>query len=203
LSIDKIDVVYNGVDLEKFKAVNTSQTLGRLGINCDYILLVGSMDPRKNVQRALEAWLRIKDQAVEALLVVVGAANKKVFSELELPFHQSIIFTGYLQDNELIELYTHSKGLVFPSLYEGFGLPALESLACGTRVVISENTAVSEVVGRYGITIDPKSVDEISNGIRALLSCDMNFPYEECRAYISQMFSWSEVANKIVRRVRD
>jgi glycosyltransferase involved in cell wall biosynthesis len=120
----------------------------------DYVLAVGTLEPRKNLRRTAEAAARA---GVE--LRVVGARG---WGGVEIPG-----WLGEVSDDELVDLYRGARALVFPSLYEGFGIPILEAMACGTPVVTSLGGGTEEVAGDAAILVDPLDVDSIAAGIRA------------------------------------
>lgn len=136
-----------------------------------YVLSVGSLEPRKNLRRLLEAWRIVRGRAVKGLnLVVVGdKGDAAVFPDEPLDAaSDGVAFVGRV-DDALPAVYTGAEALAYPSTYEGFGLPPLEAMACGTPVVVGDRTALPEVVGDAGILVDPFDVEAIADGIgRAL-----------------------------------
>jgi len=173
---EKVTVIPNGVDdrfsprtPEEIQAVRRS-----LGIHAPaYILCVGSLEPRKNLRRLLEAWARVQpwlDADVE--LVVAGAkGSSRVFDTVQIdPLPPRVQFTGYVSDEQLPCLYAGALALVYPSLYEGFGLPPLEAMACGTPVVTSDGTSLPEVAAEAAVLVNPEDVDSIAQGIRHVVS---------------------------------
>jgi glycosyltransferase involved in cell wall biosynthesis len=178
VSPEKITVVLNGVD-ERFSPKSPEEILATrqsLGIKSpSYLLCVGSVEPRKNLRRLLEAWDQIHSSLPgEVELVVAGAKGSSlVFGDVALTsLPPRVHFTGYVSDEQLPSLYAGALGLVYPSLYEGFGLPPLEAMACGTPVVTSNNTSLPEVVGDAAILVEPEDSESIADGIRRLLSSE-------------------------------
>jgi glycosyltransferase involved in cell wall biosynthesis len=168
---EKVTVILHGVD-ERFKpqAEESVQEMRRvLGIESPaYLLYVGNLEPRKNLRRLIRAW-EIAQRSVpeEIELVVAGAKGSSlVFEQVALgAVPPRVRFTGYVPDQHLPALYAGSLALVYPSLYEGFGLPPLEAMACGTLVVTSSNTSLPEVVGDAATLVDAKDVHSIADGI--------------------------------------
>ncbi|NDJ85676.1 MAG: glycosyltransferase family 4 protein [Chloroflexi bacterium] len=138
-----------------------------------YILYVGSIEARKNLSRVLEAFASLKQSGVSHDLVIVGPQKWKYGAILEtlqrLKLENSVLFTGYVPETDLPIIYSGADVFVFPSLYEGFGLPVLEAMACGTAVVTSNTSSLPEVIGDAGLQVDPYSVDEIASAILRLL----------------------------------
>ena len=131
-----------------------------------YVLSVCSLEPRKNLKRLLEAWAKV-ERGRNVSLVVTGAKGASaVFREAcfgAVP--KSVIFTGYVAEENLPALYSGAACFVYPSLYEGFGLPILEAAACGAPVVTSNVTSIPEICGPSATLVDPRSVAEIVSAI--------------------------------------
>ena len=168
----KITVVPSGVDSRFFprgeqEVVRVRELLGLPSE--EYFLAVGSLEPRKNLGRLVEAWLRLSPEG--HALVIAGAEGKKlVFKGDPVPRSgPGIHWTGHVPDDLLPGLYSGARALIYPSVYEGFGLPPLEAMACGTPVVVGETTALGEVVGSAGILIDPHDTSAIADSIRTLM----------------------------------
>ena len=166
-----------------------------------YILSVGSQEPGKNRTRLIQAFQRIHGRQAGVQLVVVGqpawnhAHDQQLVRELKL--QQYVRFLGYVPDGDLPALYTGAMFSVFPSLYEGFGLPVLESMASGTPVLTSSVGATAEVAGDAAVLVDPYDVDAIADAIARLLD------EEELRVRLRTLgleragqFSWARTAQQ-------
>ena len=137
-----------------------------------YILSLGSIEPRKNLPRLFAAWERIRREVPdEVWLVVAGGKGKSsVFKDVGIQrLPPRVHLTGRVADELLPTLYSGALAFVYPSLYEGFGLPPLEAMACGTPVLTSNVTSLPEVVGDAGLLVDPYNVEAIAHGIRRLV----------------------------------
>ncbi len=157
---NKLNVIYNGVDYTTFSLVDRKQRdliKGKYPLN--YILCVGNVKPHKNLKVVVEAFNKIILEDDELYLIIVGKKEGFVNSDTKLlDFYANsnrIIFTGFVEDKELISLYQCAKCFIFPSLYEGFGLPPLEALAAGTRVLVSNMPPMDEVCGQMVEYFDP------------------------------------------------
>lgn len=140
-----------------------------------FLLYLGNFKPHKNVIALVDAFKKIKDQFPQYKLVLAGPLDDYGLSLKKYAAHigiaEKVIFTDTIREIDNPEaLLSLAEVFVFPSLYEGFGLPPLEAMACGTPVVASNLTSVPEVVGDAGITVNPRDIDEISNAIAYLLS---------------------------------
>jgi glycosyltransferase involved in cell wall biosynthesis len=139
-------------------------------LNVPYVLVVGSVQPRKNLGRLLRAWELVARDFPEYELVVAGGSSA-VFANTGLgKLPGRVKFLGYVAERHLAPLYTGATLFCYPSLYEGFGLPPLEAMACGTPVVTSSSTSLPEVVGDAAVLVDPAVVESIADGVRRVLS---------------------------------
>jgi glycosyltransferase involved in cell wall biosynthesis len=171
VSAEKVTVVLNGVGQEFSPRPSPEVTAMRtkLGISDQpYLLYVGSLEPRKNLSRLLQAWARVCEACPDTQLIVTGLSMKgsRVFSEVQLELiPPRVFFTGYVSAEDLPSLYSGAEAFIYPSLYEGFGLPPAEAMACGTPVITSLGTSLPEVVGDDAVLVDPHNVDSIAAGI--------------------------------------
>ncbi|GAB6137374.1 glycosyltransferase family 4 protein [Halanaerobaculum tunisiense] len=198
---DKIKVIYNGID-DSYKPIrNGLDTIKEKYKTGDkYILYVGNIKPHKNIPRLLKALSKVKNDN-NMKLVIVGKRDKaydqvfKVIDRYEL--EDNVIFTGFVPDNDLLLLYNAATLFVYPSLYEGFGLPPLEAMACGTPVITSNISSLPEVVGEAAITVDPYSIDDLATAINNVLS-DSNLQEELSRKGLERVrqFSWRKTAQE-------
>ena len=144
----------------------------RFGIDRPYVLAVGTLEPRKNLVSALRAVATLGRDV--ALVIAGGQGWRNEDFERELPrAPMPVVLTGRVSDEELVSLYSAARCLVFPSLYEGYGLPPLEAMACGCPVVSTDRSTLPEVVGDAGLLVDPLDVEQIAEAIRSILDGDM------------------------------
>lgn len=177
--------------------------LARYGIHRPYILYVGGLNARKNVGRLLEAFNGIREQYPDLALVIGGkrqwrtAEIDEAFTRLALEDH--VLFTGYVDDADLPALYSAAVAFVFPSLYEGFGLPPLEAMACGTPVITSNVSSLPEVVGDAALTVDPFDVPALTSAIAQLLGDDtLRASLRERGLVRAATFRWEHVARDTI-----
>ncbi len=197
---DRIDVVYNGVD-ERYTPRNEGEQLaaqGKYRLPDRYFLFVGTIEPRKNVARIIQAWSKVAGDIKEDL-VIAGREGWKVGPirlEAELAGQSKRIhFPGFIADDDLPAIMSGATALVYPSLYEGFGIPVAEAMACGIPVLTSNVSSLPEVAGDAALTVDPTDVDGLAESIRTLAGD------EALRADLSEKglkratrYTWSKAA---------
>lgn len=166
----------------------------KYGLAEKYLLSVAIMRSNKNIERLLEAFNILKTQyRIEHQLVLVGTVSQQ-FKDLK---QKDVILTGYVPQDELPLLYCGATLFVYPSFFEGFGLPVLEAMACGTPVVASNVTSLPEIIGDAGILFDPFKVEEMADKIYMVLS-DRNIREELIKKGLNRAkeFSWRQTAAK-------
>ncbi|MCG8431391.1 MAG: glycosyltransferase family 4 protein [Candidatus Omnitrophica bacterium] len=207
---EKVRVVYNGVD-EGFTPASeeaVEEMRRRYGLTGDYLFSVGLV-PRKNIERLLKAFALLKERR-ELTLVLAGAGSDGPWMELyqKLAVKSGIAhrvkFLGHIPHEDLPVIYSGCSCFVFPSLYEGFGLPVLEAMRCGAAVVTSGVSALPEVGGDAALYCDPYNPEDIAAQVRRVLD-DRNL----CRELIqkgaarSRQFSWEKMAREIISIYRE
>ena len=208
--LEKIHVVPNAVD-RRFQPVTDPETIRAVrekhALPERFILNLGVIQPRKNVEGLILAYCGLPDELREQYGLVVtgkhgwGEGLPLALAETAVP--GVIRPTGYVPDEDLPALYSAASAFVYPSLYEGFGIPPLEAMACGTPVLTSNVASLPEVVGDAALTVDPRDVDAIRQGLQRLLTD------EELRARLvqaglerAQRFTWRDSAEKLVKVLR-
>jgi glycosyltransferase involved in cell wall biosynthesis len=184
--------VSEGVD-EQFQSVGTRHMPGY-----EYLLYVGNHKPHKNLPRLLDAF-SLSGVQNRVKLIISGYAEPELNQIIRsLNLEQSVIFAGVIPDDALPAFYRGALALIFPSLYEGFGLPALEAMACGTPVITSNTTSLPEVVGDAAILVDPLSINEIAESIeRICRDKALRETLRERGLRRATMFSWDDVTIRI------
>ena len=206
LNPDSIDVVYNGYAQDLFYPQPDLAVLQKYNLN-KYLLYVGDMRFYKNLSRCLEAFdsLPFKDYQ----FVITGKKDDFFYPEIErqtakLAAKDRIIFLDYVPTAVLPSLYSMAQALVFASLYEGFGLPVLEAMACGCPVITSKVTSISEVGGDSVLYVDPENVDSIAQGMYQILTnteLKTNLIHQGLAR--AKLFSWEKTAQGVCRVLED
>jgi glycosyltransferase involved in cell wall biosynthesis len=203
----KITVVYSGWD-ERMQPVEDETTIERVkaryGIRGEYVLYVGTLQPRKNLGRLLEAYGLLRKQAQRGGAPGLVIAGRKgwlydpIFQQVErLGLESEVVFPGYVTQEDLPALLSGARLFVFPSLYEGFGLPVLEAMACGTPVVCSNVSSLPEVAGDAALLVDPLDVKGMAEAMNRLLQ-DEGLRTELVERGYRQVrrFSWDRCARE-------
>jgi len=198
---EKVAVIYNAIDERFLRAPDEAQmelVRQRYQLNDPFILYVGNIKPHKNVERLIDAFGRARVGGLEHLrLVIVGDEISK-YPALRQAVHRHrldkhVRFLGFQPSDTLASFYRLARAFVFPSLYEGFGLPPLEAMACGTPVVTSNVSSLPEVAGDAAVLVDPHDADEIAAAIRRVVTDEpLRASLIEKGAARARTFSWSE-----------
>ena len=204
----KIDVIYNAID-ERFGEPPAPEEIERVRdryqLNAPYVLYAGNIKPHKNLERLIEAFHMLRRGDLEHVkLLIIGdeiskyATLRRAVHRYKL--HKHVRFFGFVPDKTLAVLYRLARAFVFPSLYEGFGLPPLEAMASGTPVITSNLSSLPEVVGDAALLIDPYDASAIADAMRrVLLDSDLREDLRQRGLRRVSEFSW----DRSVRRVRE
>jgi glycosyltransferase involved in cell wall biosynthesis len=202
---EKIAVIPNGVD-PKFRPCGPEEIAGtrsQLNLPENYLLCVGSLEPRKNLPRLLQAWQQVAPNYPGVSLVIAGAKHHTFRQAGIDTLPQRVHLAGYVADDHLPALYAGATAFVYPSLYEGFGLPVLEAMACGTAVVCSSSTSLSEVAGEAAIYVEPTDVDSLAAGIQEILAdSDRRATLRALGLERSKQFSWDTAAQRTLETLK-
>ncbi len=203
----KIKVVYEGYDQKLFKPIKNDTKASSL-IPLDpkdrkdfspYFLFVGTVQPRKNLERVIRAFSKIKDKN----LLIAGQKGWLSDEIYKLPkkldIEEKVKFLGYVPEKQLPALYSGAIALVFPSLFEGFGLPILEAQACGCPVITSNVSSMPEVAGKGALLVDPYSVDDIVDGMKKCQISNVKFQMIKAGFENIKRFSWEKCARETLK----
>ncbi len=208
VSEEKIRVIYNGIDptfcptkdredIEKVKA--------KYGVQGPYLLFVGNIERKKNIEKLIHAYMELRNSSIYKYpLVVVGKKSMyfKTLWEAVQQHHakEHTIFTDVVDDDDLRLLYSGAELFVFPSLFEGFGLPVIEAMASGIPVIASNRTSIPEIAGEAAVLIDPLNVEEIARAMYDVLSnSSLRKHLIEKGIKRSKDFSWEKTARETLK----
>lgn len=204
---NKVKVIYPGFDRERFSSEIDNQTgrniLKKYNIDNPYVLFVGTIQPRKNLDRLIAVFNR-EDMPFD--LVIVGKKGWMSDEFIEkTKINHKIKIIGYINDEDLPHLYKQALCFILPSLYEGFGFPVIEAMSVGTPVIVSNTSSLPEIVGDAGLMINPTSISDIENSIKSVA----NFSLSERKSIIEKgylavrKYSWEACAREIIETLRE
>jgi glycosyltransferase involved in cell wall biosynthesis len=211
---EKIKVIYNGID-ESFRPVTDSAILSGIRkkyyLLSSFILTLGVLEPKKNIERLLLAYADLKKSLPNLPKLVIGGSkkygwmNSRVFQLVKsLALDDDVIFTDTIVHEDLPAVYNLATLFVLPSLYEGFGLPVIEAMACGTPVITSNTSSLPEVAGNAAILVDPYDVKKISQAIGQVLSNEqLQKEMREKGIENTKRFSWEKAASALLEVFED
>lgn len=204
---DKVEVVPCGVDCDMFKPIQDRSIIEKVKANHNikgkYFLYLGTLEPRKNLTRLVKAYEILSRRKEDCPLLVLAGGKGWLYDEIFEEVNKSglgdkVIFTQYIPGEEICPLMNGAEAFVFPSLYEGFGMPPLEAMACGTPVIVSGSASLPEVVGDCGLIVDAYSEESIADAMEKIAD------NEELRKQLSEKgisrareFSWKKSAEKL------
>lgn len=204
----KIVVIHLAADKAYYRSTNPGMintTRKKYSEGKKFILYVGTLEPRKNLPRLIKAYNKVRlETRLKHKLVIAGMKGwmyDSIFQTVHnLNLEKDVIFTGYVPQEELPALYSAADLFVYPSLYEGFGLPPLEAMACGTPVITSNTSSLPEVVGDAGTMVNPHSVDELAQAIYKVLTDEKlrsDMIYKGLKQ--AKKFTWEKTAQETLK----
>lgn len=210
--VDKIKVIYNGYNVSLCKKITdqdkVDQVLNKYGIEKPYLFYVGRIERKKNIPALIEAFalMRESDKDIKHKLVLVGDASfgydevNYIIEEFDLD--QDVIMTGWLEEEDLPCIYNGASAFVFPSNYEGFGIPILQAMACGVPVVASNVSSIPEVAGGAALLFDPCDIKSIAESMKRIIKDEKlkQELIEKGHQRVSN-FSWEKCAQETLREI--
>ncbi|MBO9372782.1 MAG: glycosyltransferase family 4 protein [Chloroflexus sp.] len=203
----RIRLLYPAVDT-RFRPIPTAEAQAvrqRLGLPEHFLLFVGTLEPRKNLVRLLQAFTLLQSEHPDLHLLIAGKRGwlyDDIFATVEqCHLRDRVHFLDFVADEDLPALYNLARAFVYPSLYEGFGFPVLEALACGTPVVTTKVSSLPEVTGSAAVFVDPLDPEDIAAGIRTALSNPM--PLRTAGPQHAASFRWEQAGQTLVAIYRE
>jgi len=204
---EKISVVPAGVE-PRFRPVRDTVKLNevreRYALPQWFILAVGTIEPRKNLTRLVSAYAQLRRQTGLPHALVIAGKEGWLFQGIHEQvsregLSEHVQFPGFITDEDLPALYTLADLLAFPSLYEGFGLPPLEAMACGTPVVVSNNSSLPEAVGAAALLVDAEDIEALADAMaRVLGNANLRVRLADLGRAQAARFTWTEAAHKLL-----
>lgn len=192
----------------EFHEVNEASSLEavrqKYALPRNYILFMGSLEPRKNVKTLLSAYASLPGKVKNEFSLVIAGAKGWLNSDIpgmvnELGIEKRTVFTGYIEKEDMSAVYSAGSVFVYPSLYEGFGLPVLEAFACGTPVITSNTSSMPEVAGDAAILVDPSDPAEFASALEGLLMDEGRRREMKGRGFKrAALFSWEKCAKETI-----
>ena len=200
---EQIEVIYHGIDHNLFQVYSNEDLKVDFELPKKFILSVGSIEPRKNLIGLLEAYSKLSLEIKKEYKLVIagfkGWENKEIMALIEKN-QENIHYLGFISDKELSIVYNLASLFVFPSFYEGFGLPVLEAMACGTPVVCSDSSSIPEVGGDAVVYCDPNNTDDISNKIVQVLNdTELQKSMKVSGIKRAKEFTWEKSASQHIK----
>jgi len=201
---EKIYVTYNGVDRTVFfPQKNLDYIRQKYRIKGEYVLYLGTLEPRKNVGSIIKAFKILSEKNGDISLVLAGGKGwmyKDIFSLVkELGLSDRVVFPGYIEEKDVPVLYSSACVFVFPSLYEGFGIPPLEAMACGTPVIVSNTSSLPEVAGDAGMLVDPYDTEMMAWYMEKLIiDTELHREYSQKGLMRAEKFTWDNAADVVL-----
>ncbi len=198
ISPDKVRVVYHGVE-GRFHPTDDPAARARYGLPGRYLLYLGTLQPRKNLERIVQAYSGLPPDTPP--LVLAGAPGwyfERISAAIAtLGLERRVLLPGYIADDDVPSVLSGASVLLYPSLYEGFGLPVLEAMACGIPVLTSRTSSLPEVAGDAALLVDPLSVPEITAAVQRLLADDALRVELARRGFErARLFTWERCARE-------
>lgn len=206
--LDKVKVVHNGFNDALYKQAsnmeNSCDIIKKYGIKQPYLFYLGRIERKKNIPRLIEAFAQVVKEIPDLKLVLTGAASygfdevNYLISEFEL--EDKIIKTGWVDENDLPAIFSCSKGFVFPSLYEGFGIPLIQAMACGVPVACSNAPAITEVVEDAALIFDSQNIENMAECMKKLVK-DQGLRDNLIKSGLEQSkkYSWKKTAEETLK----
>ena len=210
IEADKIDIIYPGVDFEHFNRKPSENEVNevkrRYGLPDNYLLYMGTLEPRKNIPTIIEAFGKLKqrnDEASKRVKLVVAGKKGWLFEEIfnkvsTLGLEQEVVFTDYVREEDKAIIYHLARAFVFPSVYEGFGIPVVEAMAASVPVITSNTSSLPEVAGEAAILVEPNDASQITEAMYRLIKDEVYHAQLVHKGLVqAKKFNWDSSAMKL------
>ncbi len=196
---EKITVIHEGISDDFGENLNEKKIMHvrrRYNLPQRYFLFLSTIEPRKNIQNMVKGFIVYKrlNPKDEAKLVIAGSKNSKIFSKVMHDSHPDIMFTGFIDENDKAAVIQQADCFLYPSLFEGFGLPLLEAMKCGTPIITSNTSSMPEVVGNAALLVNPNFFDAISDALEKIQEPDVRAVLKKNMEIQAAKFNWKNCA---------
>ncbi len=199
---DKITVIYEGANDDLCAGVTaefTQKVSLKFNLPKKYFLFFATLEPRKNLANLVKAFQHYKKSESGHKLVVCGTMNQNIFNKMVLPRDMDIIYTGFVSEEEKPVLYKKAAALIYPSYFEGFGLPIVEAMKCDTPVITSNISSMPEISGDAALLINPDNYIEISDAMQKIVQPDQRARLIKAMSNRNNLFDWKICSKKTLR----
>lgn len=199
---EKITVIHEGIEESFCKNLDEKafqHIRRRYNLPEKYYLFLSTLEPRKNIHNLVKGFMiyKLLNRKDNAKLVLAGAKNPKIFSKVVMKeLHPDIMFTGFIDEEDKESVIKHAAAFLYPSFFEGFGLPLLEAMKCGTPIITSNTSAMPEVAGDAAILVNPNFPDAIATALEKIQKPEIRETLQKKMAEQVKKFSWKECARK-------
>jgi glycosyltransferase involved in cell wall biosynthesis len=204
----KARVIHNGVS-KRFKPETDAKALlavrSRHSLPERYVFWVGDFRPEKNLPFLIQSWSKLRDQMPDLPTLVLAGEKRGDYNKIKdevrkLGLEGNVLFSGFIPDDDLPAVYSAATVFVFPSLYEGFGLPPLEAMACGTPCVVSNSSSLPEVTGTAGLLFNPTSSEGLADCmVKVLTQPELSASLREAGLRQAALYSWKRAAEETLQ----
>ncbi len=201
----KITVIHEGVEgsfCSKIDEKEFEHIRRRYNLPEKYYLFLSTLEPRKNIQNLVKGFMiyKLLNRRDNAKLVLAGAKNPKIFSKVIMrELTPDVIFTGFIDEEDKASVIKHADVFLYPSLFEGFGLPLLEAMKCGTPIITSNTSSMPEIAGNAALLINPKFPDAIATSLEKIQKPEIKASLQKNMEEQVAKFSWRECARKTLK----
>lgn len=207
---EKIKVIYEGVEPHFYprSAQEVQRVRRKYRIDQNYFLFLGTLEPRKNIGRVVESFIRFKQETpAELKLVITGRKGwlyKGILEQIRRsPYSQDLLFTDFVEDEDLPALYSGAEVFLYPSLYEGFGLPLLEAMACGAPVITSNGSSLRELAEGSALLVDPWKEDQLIQAMERMKDSRIKSQLKKRGLERVKEFSWRKTAEETLKLYKE
>ena len=195
----KITTIHEGIDEKLTANIPLQELQKKYNLPKDYFLFLATIEPRKNIKNLLQAFTHFNQTNSKVHLVLAGKTNPKIFATVPKQQRKNIHFIGFVEEQDKASLYTNAKAFIYPSLFEGFGLPLLEAMKVGTPVITSNISSMPEVVGDAALLIDPQEPATITAAMEKVLDPSTTKKLQSKMKDQIKKYSWEKAAKQTAK----